>query len=67
MARIDEETKERRKERVWLEVRQNNGIRQSEIADQLNLEGRTAPFRIKQCRATKQPSAVASVRRPGLR
>jgi CRISPR-associated endonuclease/helicase Cas3 len=41
MPRIDEETKSRRKERVWLEVRQHNGVRQSEIAETLNLENRT--------------------------
>lgn len=41
MSRIDEETKSRRKERVWLEVRQHNGIRQSEIAKRLNFENRT--------------------------
>ena len=41
MPRIDEETKSRRKERVWLEVRQYNGIRQIEISERLNLENRT--------------------------
>jgi CRISPR-associated endonuclease/helicase Cas3 len=41
MPRIDEETKERRKELVWLEVRQHNGIRQIDIAEKLNIENRT--------------------------
>ena len=41
MPRIDEETRNRRKERVWLEVRQHNGIRQSEITKRLQLENRT--------------------------
>lgn len=41
MPRIDEEAKGRRKELVWLEVRQHNGIRQIEIAEKLNIENRT--------------------------
>ncbi|MFN2135243.1 MAG: CRISPR-associated helicase Cas3', partial [Candidatus Promineifilaceae bacterium] len=41
MPRIDENTRSQRKERIWLEVRQNNGIRQSEISERLNLENRT--------------------------
>jgi CRISPR-associated endonuclease/helicase Cas3 len=41
MPRIDEETKARRKELVWLEVRQHNGIRQIDIAEKLKIENRT--------------------------
>lgn len=41
MARITDETKERRKERIWLQVRQYNGIRQSELAELSGFENRT--------------------------
>ncbi|RMD57321.1 CRISPR-associated endonuclease Cas3'', partial [Candidatus Parcubacteria bacterium] len=42
MARIDEKTREQRKERVWLKVRSSsNGIREAEIADELRMERRT--------------------------
>lgn len=41
MARIKEELKENRKERVGLLIKQNNGIRQIELSKQLNLENRT--------------------------
>ena len=41
MPQIDENTKSQRKKPIWLEVRQNNGIRQSEISAQPNLKNRT--------------------------
>jgi CRISPR-associated endonuclease/helicase Cas3 len=41
MARIDESTKHRRKERIFLIVQAHNGIRTSEIAEQTGLERRT--------------------------
>ena len=41
MPRISDETKERRKERLWLHVRQHNGISQKELAQLTDLENRT--------------------------
>ncbi|MCB0195947.1 MAG: CRISPR-associated helicase Cas3' [Anaerolineae bacterium] len=41
MARISDELKERRKERIWLIVRQHNGIRQKEISELSGFENRT--------------------------
>ncbi len=41
MPRIKAETKERRKERIWMLVRQHNGIRQIELADLSGFDNRT--------------------------
>lgn len=41
MARIKDDTKERRKERIWLLVRQHNGVRQSELAELSGFQNRT--------------------------
>ncbi|MFQ5578558.1 MAG: hypothetical protein ACE5G8_16390, partial [Anaerolineae bacterium] len=41
MPRIPDELRERRKERIWLLVRQHNGLRQKELADMSGFENRT--------------------------
>ncbi len=41
MARIKDEVKEQRKKRIWMIIRENNGIRQRELADLSGFDNRT--------------------------